>query len=102
VIDPRLLLLDAEDNVLVCISPIAAGDNLALDGAVVHATRSVGVGHKVARRLLRPGDTVIKYGAPIGSATRAIPPGAWVHSHNMQSDYIRSHSRETVSEGGEW
>jgi hypothetical protein len=27
---------------------------------------------------------------PIGSATRPIAAGAWVHTHNLASDYIRT------------
>jgi hypothetical protein len=41
-------------------------------------------------RLLRlaEGDNV--FGMPIGSATRPIAAGAWVHTHNLVSDYIRT------------
>jgi hypothetical protein len=34
---------------------------------------------------------VLKYGAPIGSATADIAPGAHVHVHNMMSDYTPTH-----------
>lgn len=91
--DPKLILLNEDDNVLVCIAPIAAGDELAIDGAVLHATEDVGVGHKVARRAIWPGAKILKYGAPIGSATKTIAAGEWVHSHNMASDYIPAHDR---------
>ena len=98
---PRLILLHDRDTILVCATPIAPGDQLAIDGALVLAREAVEVGHKVARRGLSRGDKVIKYGAPIGSATQDIAAGEWVHLHNMQSDYLASHSRETVSEGEE-
>lgn len=97
--DPKLILLDERDNVLVCIAPIAGGDLLAVDGAKLRAACAVGVGHKVARRALVPGDKIFKYGAPIGSATSNIAPGEWVHAHNMQSDYIPTHDRKTVTQG---
>ena len=64
------------------------------------APRAVAVGHKVARHALTPGDKVLKYGAPIGSMTSAAEPGEWVHMHNMKSDYIASHTRDAVREGG--
>jgi hypothetical protein len=36
---------------------------------------------------------VIKYGAPIGSATRDIAPGEYVHTHNLKSDYLPTLAR---------
>ena len=93
---PRLILLDENDTVLVCVSPISSGDMLEIDGAVVAAPEAVGVGHKVARRNLDRGDQVVKYGAPIGSITEATPLGCVVHVHNMKSDYIASHNRKAA------
>lgn len=98
-IDLKLILLHEDDNVLVSAAPIAAGDRLAIDGLELCPGENVDVGHKIARRALRAGEKVFKYGAPIGSASREIAPGEWVHSHNMQSDYIASHNRKTGAEG---
>ncbi len=95
---PRLILLHDSDTILVCVTPIAPGDEIEIDGTSWVADQQVDVGHKVARRPLVSGDRVIKYGAPIGSITVATPAGGWVHVHNMKSDYIASHSRETLSE----
>ena len=95
---PKLMLLHEADTILVCVSPVEAGEPVAIEGATIPAPEAVAVGHKVARRHLRPGDKVIKYGAPIGSITIETPAGGWVHVHNMKSDYIASHSRETVSQ----
>ncbi|RHW18934.1 altronate hydrolase [Sphingomonas gilva] len=97
--EARLMLLDPRDTILVCIAPVAAGDSVTIEGVALSAPDPIGVGHKVARRALAPGDKVVKYGAPIGSITRATAPGALVHLHNMKSDYIASHSRDAVSEG---
>ncbi|WP_129793685.1 UxaA family hydrolase [Sphingosinicella sp. CPCC 101087] len=95
---PSLILLHEEDNVLVCVAGIAAGETIVIDGAALPAPEAVAVGHKVARRALGPGDKVLKYGAPIGSMTRPAELGAWVHMHNMKSDYIATHTRQTLSE----
>ena len=97
----KLILLHKADNVLVCIAPIATGDRLTIDGREHIARQLVAVGHKVARHALKPGDKVLKYGAPIGSMTEAAEAGEWVHMHNMKSDYIASHTRQAVDEGGE-
>ena len=97
----KILLLHAGDNVLVCVAPIAAGETLAIDGVEVSAPEAIPVGHKVARVELAPGTKVLKYGAPIGSMTADVKTGAWVHMHNMKSDYIATHTRKTISEGSQ-
>jgi D-threo-aldose 1-dehydrogenase len=99
VTEPKLILLHQNDNVLVCVAPIAAGESIEIDGAVLHAVEDIGVGHKVARRAIWPEAKILKYGAPIGSATQTIAAGEWVHSHNMASDYIPAHGRRTATEG---
>lgn len=88
-----LILLHPDDNVLVVVAPVAAGDMLTVSGGTVPAREGITVGHKIARIALRAGDKIIKYGAPIGSMTADAAPGDWVHSHNMKSDYIAAHSR---------
>lgn len=43
-------------------------------------------GHKYALCDLAAGETVVKYGNPIGHATKAIRKGEHVHSHNMETN----------------
>ncbi len=53
---------------------------------VIHPADTVEVrddGHKYARRAIAPGEMVIKYGMPIGRATRAIAAGEHVHTQNL-------------------
>lgn len=95
---PPFILLSPKDTILVCLAPIRSGDLLEIDGLAVTAGEDIDVGHKLARRHLQPGDKVVKYGAPIGSITQPTPAGGWVHVHNMKSDYIASHSRETIAQ----
>ena len=42
-------------------------------------------GHKIALTRIEKGDRVIKYGEPIGVATKTIEKGEWVHTHNLRS-----------------
>jgi len=95
-----LILLHEADNVLVCRAHVARGQVLVIDGEPVRAPGDVDIGHKLARRPLRAGDKIIKYGAPIGSARGPIAKGEHVHLHNMASDYIPSHTRDAVGPGG--
>ena len=93
-----LILLAEEDNVLVCRFPVRAGQTLVIDGAAVPAGADIDTGHKLARRDLMVGEIVYKYGAPIGSMISDVAAGGHVHLHNMKSDYIASHTRQTVSD----
>jgi D-threo-aldose 1-dehydrogenase len=97
--DARLILLHPDDNVLICVRPIEAGDILPASGGTIPAREGIAIGHKIARTPMSVGDKVIKYGAPIGSMTADAATGDWVHMHNMKSDYISSHTRTALEEG---
>lgn len=88
------ILLHPDDNVLVCCRALRAGEQFNIrENEMVHVLQDIELGHKLARRALSAGEKVIKYGAPIGSMTAAVPAGGWVHLHNMKSDYISAHTR---------
>ena len=88
--DRRLLLLHADDNVLVTRAPIASGEPIQIGGARVTLARTLPLGHKLARRPIAVGEKIRKYGAPIGTATSDIATGEHVHVHNIASDYTAS------------
>ncbi|RVT81862.1 altronate hydrolase [Rhodobacteraceae bacterium CCMM004] len=91
--DGRLIVLDPADTVAVARCPVAAGTRLTIGGRDVVLDGAITIGHKLARRAMRPGDKVLKYGVSIGSATAEIAVGAHVHLHNMKSDYTPTHTR---------
>ena len=64
-------------------------DNVAIS---LGGTDTIPAGHKFARRAIKAGEYVIKYGEIIGRATADIAEGEWVHTHN-----VRSHLDEDVS-----
>jgi len=92
--DPRLLRLHPSDNVLTVIASLEAGARICLDCGEISVRERLPIGHKVAGRAIAAGEKIIKYGAPIGSATEAIPAGAHVHTHNLKSDYLPTFRRE--------
>lgn len=92
--DQRLLLLHPDDNVLVLRDTLTTGEEITVSGARVRVAETVGMGHKLARRAISAGEKVLKYGAPIGSATCDILLGTHVHLSNLQSDYTATHSLE--------
>ena len=92
--DHRLLLLSPADNVLVARAPIAEGEPIRVEGLELPSATAFSLGHKLARRPIAAGDPILKYGAVIGSATADIPQGAYVHIHNVRSNYTATHTLE--------
>lgn len=89
--DVRLLLLSPKDNVFVLREAVGEGEVLVIDDHSITLPAKLDLGHKIARRPIVPGEKILKYGAPIGSATRAIAVGEHVHIHNIKSDYTATH-----------
>ena len=92
--DQRLVHLSPKDNICVVAQRLAAGERLRVAGEEVAIAETLPIGHKIAVRAIAVGETVLKYGAPIGSATAPIALGEHVHMHNLQSDYIPTYDRE--------
>jgi (2R)-sulfolactate sulfo-lyase subunit alpha len=49
------------------------------------ANHDIPIGHKIALKDLKKGDTVIKYGEDVGVMTRDAKKGDWVHVHNLKT-----------------
>jgi altronate hydrolase len=80
----ELIRIRPEDNVAVAIREFSQGTELGLaDGLSVVATEDVPYGNKVALRAIAAGEPIVKYGEPIGHASRDIVPGEVVHTHNV-------------------
>ena len=73
-----------DDDVGVAIRKVAAGT--AVGDLVVRD--EIPLGHKVALHPIGEGARVLKFGVPIGRATRDIAKGELVHTHNLTSDYL--------------
>jgi len=97
--DPRWLQLSPDDNVGVATRTLEAGQSIVVEGRPVTLPERIPTGHKVAIRPIAAGEKVKKYGAPIGSATCAIGPGEYVHTHNLQSDYLPTYTRDHAAPG---
>lgn len=97
--DPRLLQLALEDNIAVAKTTIPAGESIVIAGTKVVCEQSLPTGHKVAIVPIAAGEKVTKYGAPIGSATRDIRPGQYVHTHNVKSDYLPTYTYDNLAPG---
>ncbi len=77
------------DSVVVLTREVARGEELRGPGGerwIVGAPLTMG--HKLAARAIAPGETVLKYGFPIGVASAPIGAGEHVHTHNLRSAHI--------------
>jgi (2R)-sulfolactate sulfo-lyase subunit alpha len=89
---PHLLVHHPDDNVgVVVVEGLSAGTEML--GVVTHddsdfrlvARADVPIGHKVALKALKAGDTVIKYGEDIGRMVADAEQGDHVHVHNLKT-----------------
>lgn len=80
-----LLQLNSSDTVAVVLRSLKKGELLPFGGGKLRILDDIPAGHKVAVCVMAEGSTVVKYGHPIGTVTREISAGQWVHSHNMHS-----------------
>jgi hypothetical protein len=99
---PALLLrLAPTDNVAVALAEFEAGQTAWLDDAPIRLVDRIPMGHKVAVAPIAIGQKVLKYGCPIGSASRAIAVGQHVHLHNLRSDYFPTFDMSSGQPSGE-
>lgn len=71
--------VDPRDDVAAALREIKAGETVL----GVTAAQDIPMGHKIALHAMVEGQPVLKFGFPIGHATRAILPGEHVHTHNV-------------------
>jgi hypothetical protein len=83
-IKPNAVMINPNDNVVTLLQNVRARESIRWTGGEpLPANQDVPAGHKVAVMPLAPGDVILKYGHPIGSAGEAIAPGDHVHIHNL-------------------
>ncbi len=80
------LRIHPDDGVAVALRDLPGGTAVPLPGGAVTVRETIPAGHKMALRAMAAGEDVLKYGYPIGHATRGIAPGEWVHTHNLATN----------------
>jgi altronate hydrolase len=83
--DHAVHAIDPRDQVATALRDLEAGETVTVFGEAVVLRDPVPQGHKLAFRPIGEGEEVIKYGWPIGRATRAIAPGEHVHVDNVKT-----------------
>lgn len=89
---PHLLVHDKADNVgVVVVEDLKAGTDMLCvvteDNSDFHLTSKddVPIGHKIALKAIKAGDTAIKYGQDIGKFIKDVEQGGHVHVHNLKT-----------------
>lgn len=82
----QLIKIHDRDNVAVLMRPITKGQTASIAGHTVTAAEDIDKGHKIALTDIAEGDNIIKYGFPIGHATKPIAAGQWVHTHTIATN----------------
>ena len=89
---PDLIIHDEKDNVGVvviettkkgqdCIAWIMENDK----SVKINSITEIPLGHKIALKDLKDGDTILKYGHDIGKVVKSIKKGEHVHVHNVKT-----------------
>ena len=94
--------IHVQDNVATVLNVLKTGDVRLLGDTNtkrISAMEEIPSGHKIALRSIACGEKIMKYGVPIGCATKDIPAGTWVHLHNMRSLYDERSSHLDVKTG---
>lgn len=96
----KAIQIDDRDNVATVTGDARKGEAvevLSPDGKVILEAKlldDIAFGHKLSLRRIRKGEEIIKYGEVIGVASRAIPAGEWVHTHNVDSARLKTSGEE--------
>jgi hypothetical protein len=84
--------LDEKDNVTTVMGRLAAGDEVSVVsaggdevGRVTAATEVPLPYHKIALVDIKVGETIVKYGEAIATASQPVRRGEWIHVHNAES-----------------
>ena len=74
--------INPNDNVIVTLRPFSKGE--VIDGVTL--LNDIPQAHKVAICDIKQGENIIKYGCPIGHASKDIKCGEHVHVHNVKTN----------------
>lgn len=90
---PPVLQIHPRDNVGVATHPLAAGTVIVVGSVRFTLAQDAALGAKLALAALPAGTKILKYGEPIGTLTAGVPAGGYIHTHNLESDYLHTHAR---------
>ena len=82
----KQIQINPADNVVVAVDTLSAGDNITVGTTTVTVREEIPAGHKVALQDFKTGESIIKYGFPIGHARKDISTGSLVNEKNIKTN----------------
>ena len=80
------LRINSSDNIIISLRELNREETIVDNYISIELLDDIKPGHKIAVTDIRKGENVIKYGYPIGQATKDIKKGQWVHTHNIKTN----------------
>lgn len=84
-------IIENNDNVATVLCDCVAGEEIMVKSKAseykCRCNGNIPFGHKIAVANIEKGDQIVKYGEPIGIASKNIKKGDWVHVHNVKENY---------------
>lgn len=84
--EQAFLKINPADSVVVCLRAMKAGETVSDGDKVVKLLQDTPAGHKVLLTDKKEGEDIIKYGYPIGHATKDLKAGEWVNENNLKTN----------------
>ncbi len=85
----KTIVIDKKDNVATALEWLPNGSEITVEiqGTMekIKLLSDIPQGHKLALRDIKKGDSVIKYGEPMGQSLKRISRGEHVHVQNVVS-----------------
>src|ERR671922_153800 len=102
----KVLKIHSDDNVLVALAPLKAGERIEDRGVTLTLVSDVAPKHKIATRHLATGDPIVMYGILVGKALKPIAAGEPITTlntrHNATAVKARTASSWAAPEVGRW
>ena len=80
------LKINPADSVVVCLQAKKKGEIIEVDGQQITVCQDIPAGHKVLIKNVKKGENIIKYGYPIGHASKDLKAGDWVNENNLKTN----------------
>ncbi|WP_423801369.1 UxaA family hydrolase [Neobacillus sp. SAB-20_R2A] len=82
----EFIQINENDNVVVALQDLQKGQSISVNGREVELKEDLTRGHKIAVKDIQENEFIVKYGYPIGHATKVISAGEHVHTQNTKTN----------------
>lgn len=87
-VQDEIVIMDPEDNTAILKISVNKGQIITLKNKdvknIIEVKEDIPFNFKIAIKDIKKGDSILKYGEPIGKAKLDIEKGEMVHVHNIE------------------